>query len=325
MNNQWGRNTQTPRGGSPAGFLLAAVLCLVLIGAGVYGWFVRENLRSEIADLTASNSELSAKLAKAEADRKGLSDDIDALKRNAGQWAGKLEQDYADLQLNEVPKLNRLLDKRDATIAALEKQLDTMKANAAADKTRLETDLHAATAEAEGGRQTIGDLRSEAEKLAGELEQLKAQSGDFDDVRSRTETLLKTAQSEASAAKSKLADLNQHVLELEKALSAEKTRAAALERQLAALSTPAADQSSEQPQADTQTPIDNARKPRDDAEIAALLAAQRGLGRLDDAKRRRLQDELASGACVTDALESVFDKVPLVVMRDLMRKLKSDC
>lgn len=322
MNNQWGRNTQTPRGGSSAGFLLAAVLCLILIGAGVYGWFVRENLQAEIAGLTEANSTLADELAKAEAERKDLTDDITALKRNAGQWAGKLEQDYADLQLNEVPKLNRLLDKRDATIATLEKQLDTLKANATAEKTRLESELTAAKAEVERSSETISGLQADAEKLNGELAQMKTQSDDLGDARSRTETLLKAARSEAEAAKAKLAALNQRVPELEKALAVEKARTTALERQLATLSAPV---TGETPPPDEQTPGDTGRKPRDGAEIAALLAAQPGLGRLDDTRRSRLQDELTSGACVTDALESVFDRVPLVVMRDLMRKLKSDC
>lgn len=324
MTNQWGRNTQTPRGGSSSGLVLAAILCLVLIGAGVYGWFARQNLQAEIAGLSIANASLTDKLAQAEADRKSLSDDMAALKQNAGQWAGKLEQDYADLQLNEVPKLNRLLDKRDETIAALQKRLDALNAHAVADKARLETELADAKAEIERSSETIVSLQAEAEKLTGDLEQLKAQSGDLGDARSRSETFLRAAQSEAATAKSKLEALNARVPELEKALVAEKARTAILERQLAALSRSKADEALETPRADEQTP-NSVRKPRDSAEIATLLATQRGLDRLDDAKRQQLLEALSSGACVTNALESVFDRVPPVVMRDLMRKLKSDC
>jgi hypothetical protein len=65
--------------------------------------------------------------------------------------------------------------------------------------------------------------------------------------------------------------------------------------------------------------------PRDRYMVDNIIGATRGVGFLNDEKKQRLKDQLASGACVTDALESVFDKVPLILMRNLMRDFKSDC
>ena len=59
--------------------------------------------------------------------------------------------------------------------------------------------------------------------------------------------------------------------------------------------------------------------------VDTIIGTTRGVGFLDDEKKQRLKDQLVSGACVTDALESVFDKVPLILMRNLMRDFKSDC
>jgi ABC-type transporter Mla subunit MlaD len=65
--------------------------------------------------------------------------------------------------------------------------------------------------------------------------------------------------------------------------------------------------------------------PRDRQMVDTIIGTTRGVGFLDDEKKQRLKDQLASGACITDALESVFDKVPLILMRNLMRDFKSDC
>jgi chromosome segregation ATPase len=332
MNNQWGRNTHRTQGGSPAGFLLAALLCLFLIGGGVYGWFVRETLQKQIGNLTKTNIELAEALTKAEAERTELASNIEALKHNTGQWAGELEQDYANLQLNEVPKLNRLLDKRDATISELEKQLDTLKkdSNVNAQKiTHLETELQEAQVEAGKNTDIISDLQARAQSLAGEMDKLRSESEDLGAARSRTESFLIAAQEKAKSAELKLSALQkERIPELETALSSEKAKAAALERQLEALALLAKDPPPEPSQSESdEQPAGDAieRSPRNSAAIASLLDDQPGLSSLDDNRRRKLQNELASGACVTDALESVFDKVPLIVMRNLMRELKSDC
>jgi chromosome segregation ATPase len=331
MSNRWGRNTQLTQGGSSAGFVLAALLCLLLIGAGVYGWFVRQNLQAEIAGLNTANAKLADKLAKAETDRTKLAADIEALKRNAGQWAGELEQDYANLQLNEVPKLNRLLDKRDATITDLERQLDALKADGATnvqEKARLASDLQTARGAARRDAEIIADLRAKVDTLASEAERLRAESGQLGDARARAQSLLVAAQARAEAAEKKLETLQkERIPGLEREIATQRARVAALELRLA---TPdAKEETRPQPMqaepAKQPTTDGTGRPPRDGAQIAALLDSQPGLNALDDQRRRQLQDELSSGACVTDALDRVFDRVPLIVMRNLMRELKSDC
>lgn len=323
MSNQWGRSTQVGRGGG-SGFLLPAILGLLLIGAGVYGWLVRQNLQGEIASLTERNATLTDQLTEAEATRQKLADDMEALKRNSGQWAGKLEQDYSDLQLNELPKLNRLLDKRDATISDLEKQIDALKSQAlrlAQGKTDAEKALNELQDAEKSKAVTNDDRQSQIDALKTELEQAVAERDEIEAVRMRTQSLLLAAQADAAASKTSLSTLQKQKLpELERELAAERAKIRDLEQRLA----------TNKPTTPVETipakePEQPGRTPRDGATVSALLDELPGLGGLDETERRRLQDELASGACVTDALETVFDKVPLIVMRNLMRELKSDC
>lgn len=323
MSNQWGRNTQVARSGS-SGFLLAAILCVVLIGAGVYGWLVRQTLHAEIAALTESNTALSDKLAASETSQKKITDEMNSQKRNSGEWAGKLEQDYADLQLNEVPKLNRLLDKRDATISKLEKDVNALKSQAlrlSEEKTAAEEALKTLREGAAADTADASDLQAHTEALNAELERLRAEKSDLESARAGTQSLLLAAQADATAAKSTLTTLqNQKIPGLERELATEKAKNQALEQKLALTKPTATDQAP--PVTASGGP---GRTPRDDAEVATLVNGLPGLGGLDESERRKLQDQLASGACVTEALETVFDKVPLIVMRNLMRELKSDC
>ena len=59
--------------------------------------------------------------------------------------------------------------------------------------------------------------------------------------------------------------------------------------------------------------------------VEAALRAAPGLDALSAADRQALKDALVSGACVTTALESVFDDVPILALRNLIRDLNSGC
>ncbi|URK87844.1 hypothetical protein LP421_08725 [Rhizobium sp. RCAM05350] len=85
---------------------------MALIAAGGYFWVARQNMQAEIAALKADTASLTAELTKVTAEKDKANSDLVNLKKNSGNWAEELEKDYAELKLNEVPKLNRLLDKR---------------------------------------------------------------------------------------------------------------------------------------------------------------------------------------------------------------------
>lgn len=348
MSNQWGRNNQVTRGGGgSSGLLVAAILCLALAGAGTYFWFARQQMQSEIAALKAETNSLAAEVAKVTAERDKANGSLVEFKKNSGNWAEELEKDYADLTLNEVPKLNRLLDKRDADISTLEKLLSTEKsaARSAADDftatiARLNGLLSAAKAEAGGASKQIENLGADKVALNKQIASLKSAlekaTADTVAARKALEQKISEAENKPPTFKSAL-DLARDVQikTLEQNLGEERRKVQALEKQLADQEAAAAKMTAvtppdtlaiEKPVPETETAAPSTGLvPRDRLTVENVIGATRGVGFLDDEKKQRLKDQLASGACVTDALESVFDKVPLVLMRNLMRDFKSDC
>ncbi|MBP1856811.1 hypothetical protein [Rhizobium herbae] len=349
MTNQWGRNNQPTRGGGASSLMLPAVLCLALIGAGGYFWFARQQLQTEVAALKAETASLTAELAKVTVEKDKATSNLVELKKNSGNWAEQLEKDYADLKLNEVPKLNRLLDKRDADISALEKLLATEKAaakSAADDFTatiaRLNEQLSAAKADAADAAaqaQSLGadkiTLNKQVTGLKAALEQAMA---DTVAARKALEQKVTEAEKKPTTFKSAL-DLARDVQiqTLEQSLGEERRKVEVLEKQLedqaaaaaaakVTVTTRSDTPAAEEPVSETEQTVPSVgSRPRDRLLVENIIGATRGVGFLDDEKKQRLKDQLASGACVTDALESVFDKVPLILMRNLMRDFKSDC
>lgn len=346
MSNQWGRNSQVTRSGSSSGLVLPAVLCVVLIAAGGYFWFTRQAMQTEIAALKVQAVSLTEQLGKVTAERDKVTGDLAEFRKNSGNWAGELEQEYADLKLNEVPKLNRLLDKRDADISTLEKLLSTEKAaakSAADDFTatiaKINAELTAAKSDADGAKKQAESLAADKLALNKQITSLRSavERAMADTVAAREALEQKQAEVQgATAFKSALEARDAQIETLEQSLGEERRKVAALEKQLAdqAAAAAIAKDSTGKP-ADTPLATDMpgtvetkpaaGLTPRDSLLVENVIGATRGLGFLDEEKTQRLKDKLIAGVCVTDALESVFDKVPLVLMRNLMRDFKSDC
>lgn len=351
MNNQWGRNNQVTRSGGSSGLMLPAVLGVVLIAAGAYFWFSRQAMQSEIAALQVEAGSLTDELSKVTADRDKITNDLAEFRKNSGNWAGELEQEYADLKLNEVPKLNRLLDKRDADISTLEKLLSTEKAaakSAADDFTatiaKINEELNAAKSDAADARKQAKNLAADKLALDKQIASLRSavERAMADTVAARKALEQKQAEAEKAPPTFKSAlDLARDVQieTLEQSLGEERKKVAALEKQLAdqAAAAALAKTSDVKPAVVDNTPSADGTPsageaepgasltPRDSLLVENVIGSTRGLGFLDEEKTQRLKDKLIAGACVTDALESVFDKVPLILMRNLMRDFKSDC
>lgn len=424
MTNQWGREKSVVSRSSGSSFLLPALLLVLLIAGGAYGWYLREGLKteiagltSEIAGLTQSLEETSTRLEKATSERDSLQKEIAAVRTNSGSWAEDLEKEYTELKLNEVPKLNRLLDKRDADISALEseiaslrqaadaaqeaqskaiagwqakldaetkrvaalqadviaqdsaaldlqKQLEAAKAErealqsrSEAALTQAEEQLAVATTEASelktrlatleaaqsGSQKALADAKSQASAATAEAAQLKTrlantETGELSDLAKRLETA--TAERAAAvddfqAALKANADLKAELAAAKAALeTAEKASAAAprgiepsvtsepettVTSPAVAEETPATDSQAVEP------PAVIARQPRDRQRVESVLTTAPGLDTLDVAAMKTLGDRLVEGACVTDALDDVFERVPLVALRNLIRDLGSDC
>ncbi|WP_426238377.1 hypothetical protein [Pararhizobium sp. DWP1-1-3] len=347
MSNQWGRDQQvTTRGRNSSGLLLPAVLCLALIGAGGYFWFARQAMQTDIAALTSKSASLTAELAKVTVERDKASSDLINVKKNSGNWAEELEKDYAELKLNEIPKLNRLLDKRDADISALEKLLSNEKSAAKAATDDLTVTIAGLNDQLSMAKADSADARTQAQNLGAEKLTLSKQitslkvaldkaTADAAAAQKALERKVTEAGKEPATFKSAL-DLARDVQikTLEQSLGEERRKVEILQKQLedqAQAAGIAPETQSDTPVIDKpvsetgQTGPGAGLVPRDRLMVDNIIGKTRGVGFLDDEKKQRLKDQLASGACVTDALESVFDKVPLILMRNLMRDFKSDC
>lgn len=343
MSNQWGRDQQVTRGRGSSGLLLPAVLCLALIGAGGYFWFARQAMQTEIAALKAGTALLTSELGDVTAQKDKANSDLVNLKKNSGNWVEQLEKDYAELTLNEVPKLNRLLDKRDADISALEKLLSTERsaAQAAADDftattAGLNDQLNTARMEAAATQTQAKNLDADRLALNKQIIGLKAalEKAMADNVAAQKalDQTVTDADKKAPTSKSALDQARDvQITTLEQRLDEERRKVETLQKQLddqteAAARVVADPPVIDNPASETGQSVPAAGLvPRDRQMVDTIIGTTRGVGFLDDEKKQRLKDQLASGACITDALESVFDKVPLILMRNLMRDFKSDC
>lgn len=113
------------------------------------------------------------------------------------------------------------------------------------------------------------------------------------------------------------------IAELESALDAARQEIAALEAK-------ATEAPAQQPAETGQVTDEGAAEsdeltPRDPQAVEAALRDAPGLDALSAAERQALKDALVTGQCVTAALESVFDDVPILALRNLIRDLNSDC
>ena len=73
----------------------------------------------------------------------------------------------------------------------------------------------------------------------------------------------------------------------------------------------------------TESPMTNSA--RDVRSVEAALNNALGLDQLSTTDRQRLKNQLVKGECTTTALAAVFNKVPILAIRDLRQSLNGDC
>ncbi len=285
------------------------------------------------AELSALREQLARQAAELDAMTERLAQ-ASAAETEAAETAGAaLQADAAERQA-----LASDLDEAKATVLKLQQQND-----------RLEAELSAARAAAAKGTDArdkeLGDLRDRVvPALTAETEQLRRTVEDLtqgnataraENTRLSADMERLTRERDESAAgldrmnRQAAAD-RQAQQAVEDRLAQATARIAALEAELArATAAPSAPALATPPEpSPSATPSDaspQARPPRTAAEVDAALVRAPGLDRLTPEDAGRLKTELVKGACVTDALETVFTRVPVITLRNLIRDLNSDC
>lgn len=317
MNNQWGRGSGGATGGGSGigGILFASIVCLALGGAAGYGAFramsgapsesALEDSNRRIADLADENDALKRQLdaLRADASRSDTAESaenvrlaqeiVPGLQRElelAGQKLAEAERLRKDAEAAATERA-RELDERAGQIAQLEKAIEEARSTQAANR------------------------NAETERLEAEAETLRRELAEAEQAAKRLRTR-------------ELPDLVAEIARKNQEIATLTARNAALEGRIAALETAAQPKSPQQ--ADDNGARDNAkpadgRSPRNAALVAQAIEKTPGLDRLTGTQRTQLEQTLVSGECVTNALGSVLNRVPILALRGLMRDLDSDC
>lgn len=260
----------------------------------------------------------------------------------------------ADTQINDLEaKIGRQAAELDAMaeeLAALSSKAQLAEENAAAAETLARSRdallvenkaLKAKLAAAEAERDVVGQVRGAAEdRTAAELARLRDEvipqlTAERDQLQRKNMMMLadqtnlkaraKAAAEVHTADAKRIAELEARLAEAEVNLAASQEVLDALK--LAERAGKAPEVVAENPDPATKSdPTDNsAPDPRKRDNVAKALRVAPGLETLSEAERQKLEDTLIAGECVTTALKSVFERVPILTLRNLIRDLNSDC
>jgi chromosome segregation ATPase len=230
-----------------------------------------------------------------------------------------------DRQQKDARKAQAALEDRIAELTAIADTRGKELAKTRADIAALGKKLGAVNEQNDGFLREISSLKRRNEQSASEIMALKqqiaegaGQNGDLEAIMTRNAALekevaglsdrLKQRDAEIAATQSASAELKATILDLRKKLD---------EAMASGVGTPTTEEDN--------VPAADVVEPRDADQVERAMNRMPGLDRLDADKQALLRTRLVEGACVTDALEAVFDRVPVLALRNLMRDLRSPC
>lgn len=345
MANQWGRDSGFQSGGKKGrgGLIaIAMMLCLMIGAAGGYAAmrFLQPDNGAVTEDASGESEKLNEALAVAQqdatearikqAESSAQVEDLTAqMTRQAAEldaMVEKLAASSSEAAISQVDAatLETLTRKRDALLEASQ----TLKANLATLEAEREAEKQSASA-------IEKPLTSELARLQNEvLPQLTAER---DQLQRKTLMMLadqENLKASAKAAAEMHASDTERIAELEARLADAEQELAASQEVLDGLSLEQrADEAQESVADGVETDAAKlpdtlerpAREARDPAAVAQALRTAPGLETLSATELQTLTDSLVAGECVTTALKSVFDRVPILTLRNLIRDLNSDC
>ena len=312
MASQWGRDSEVQSGKSGGrGLSLFAVLIAFALGlAGGYGVlrFLGQGEGTAIVDaqraadaLERENDRLKSEL---ETSQRALAEMEQAGDQGQAERIDALTQDLAAATAERDEAL-AAADKQAGEIRALNDRIAALTDSAASTENEIAAEL------ARLRDAVVPELTAERDRLAGEAE---AAAGRIEELTGEIAAL--TDDKAAGAAR---------IAELESALDAARQEIAALKARTAETPAERPVGTGEDTSEASAESGDASMTPRDPQAVEAALRDAPGLDALSAADRQALKDALVSGACVTTALEGVFDDVPILALRNLIRDLNSGC
>jgi uncharacterized coiled-coil protein SlyX len=328
LTSQWGRDSGFPAGGKRGGGPLRAVFLILALVAGAAGGY---------AGFRYSQADTGAALDQARLQ-------IGALNATIARQAGEL-----DAMAERLAASSRQAPSQESSeVDTITRERDVL----AAENQKLQAELAALDAERDAGDQAAG---AEKQRLGAELARLQTEvvpdlTAERDRLQRKTTVMLedqatlkariKAAADRNAADAATIADLQSRLAETERDLSALQTKLAAEQSRQTEAQTldtatttgnqipapvPVAEEDAGTSPADAGLQDAPGMAPRDPDAVARALQAAPGLAPLTERERQQLTSKLAAGECVTDALAAVFDRIPILTLRNLIRDLNSDC
>ena len=298
--------------------IISVILSLVVGLAGGYAAFrfvQPDGIESFAATDTERTSELEAKIAQ-------QARELDALTEKLAAANSEVPRPE-DLS----PVIDALHDERTALVAE-NKTLKENLAKAEAERDAVRQDASASDANianelARLQNEVVPELTAERDRLNRKtLMMLADQTNLKVQAKSAAETKAKDAQ-RISELEARLADAERKLASSQAAL--EELTAEKLKAPVAGTLALSTDDLPSEPAAAPGAQEAVRLEPRAPEAVAAALRAAPGLETLSDDARQELTNSLVSGECVTTVLEAVFERVPILTLRNLIRDLNSDC
>ena len=333
MVNNWGREgTPGAASGSRKGPLLVASLLALVVGTGAGYGFARLTAPAPLPQAPAEKPQapstdgpgdgsLYKLYAEAQKQREEAMREASALRVETVELKSRIAaletaleaaKDEPDMPVADNSQkeaaLRREIEKREVEISSLRQQLADIQATVQRNSRQREQAL-----------KDNGALKLQLSELTGRVTDLETRNQDMALHAQDTKQQLDAAVRALKASKAETADA-------ETELTAARSEISALRSQLAeaeAARPPAGEQPSTPADPEASKPA--AAAPRDAAAVTGAMARAPGLKSLSYADRQVLAQKLEEGACVTDALEAIFDRVPVLTLRSLIRDLDSPC
>lgn len=236
------------------------------------------------------------------------------------------KQARAELQtaLSERDSLKQTLDALRSNIAGRQADSDGELGTLRDRLKRSESEVSRLEAQLSETQRLLQDVTSSRDKVKQALDEATRQASEQLSARDATIAQLK---SEADAIRQQLDKATRDGTLLDARFKSEKEALTkALEdanRKLAAAqATPSQPM---EPKAAEPAKSGSNIEPRDRILVENALARAPGLKVLSGSQRETVRDALLNGACVTDTLEQVFTRVPVLTLRSLIRDLDSPC